>query len=153
MSGEKINLYLERLEEVFQYLIRRLHSELARDIKKGITGSQFIVLKKLGDRGKVTVTEVAEELCVSLSAITALADRLCKAGYITRSRDQQDRRLVWLELTPEGKEILDLCQDTRRKVVKKYFGQLPESDLEKLIEIYNKIAQILRSEEQKQTVK
>lgn len=147
MKEEKLALYLDRLEEVFQHLIRRLHSELAQNMVRGITGSQFVVLKKIGDKGRLTVSEVAEDLCVSLSAITALVDRLYKAGFVVRNRDEKDRRLVWLELTQEGYEILALCQQSRKKIVEKYFGQLPEKDIESLVVIYEKLLAIMKREE------
>jgi len=148
MNSEKLNLYLERLDEVFQHMARRLHAELAQSMVSGITMSQFVVLKKLNEKGRVTVSEVAEELNVSLSAITALADRLYKAGLVERRRDEQDRRLVWLALTGEGEKIVSACRKTRLKVVGKYFEQLPEEDVERLIQIYEKILTLMKAESQ-----
>lgn len=142
-----VDKYFARLEEVFLEMVRRLHSELAAQMVSGVTGSQFFVLKKIDNKGRLTVSEVADELGVSLSAITALVDRLVKAGLAVRSRDEQDRRLVWIEATDEGKEILGKCTESRRKVAMKYFGKLPESDIEKLIEIYEKVLSIMRAEE------
>jgi len=142
-----IEKYLARLEEVFTELVRRLHAELASQMVSGITGSQFLVLKKIHNKGRLTVSEVADELGVSLSAITALVDRLVKSGFVVRSRDEQDRRLVWLEATEKGIDILSRCLESRKKVANKYFGRLPEGDIEKLIEIYEKVLSIMRSEE------
>jgi DNA-binding MarR family transcriptional regulator len=142
-----IDRYFSRLEEVFTEMVRRLHSELACQMVSGITGSQFFVLKKISNKGRLTVSEVADELGVSLSAITALVDRLVKGGLAVRSRDGQDRRLVWLEATEKGEEILKKCIEGRRKVASKYFGKLPEEDLEKMIEIYEKVLSIMRAEE------
>lgn len=144
---QNVDQYFARLEEVFMEMARRLHSELADQMVSGITGSQFFVLKKIENKGRLTVSEVAEELGVSLSAITALVDRLVKAGLAVRSRDEQDRRLVWLEATDKGKGILEKCIESRRKVAAKYFGKLSESDMEKLIEIYEKVLTIMRAEE------
>lgn len=139
MRSDRLSFYLEHLDEAFQRLARRLHAEFAQNMVGGITMSQFIVLKILKTKGKVTVSEVAEELCVSLSAVTALADRLYKVGLVQRQRDEQDRRLVWLMLTGEGEKIMLLCQAARRKVTEKYFSRLPEKDLEQLIKLYEKI--------------
>ncbi|OPZ71519.1 MAG: putative HTH-type transcriptional regulator YusO [Firmicutes bacterium ADurb.Bin456] len=94
----------------------------------------------------MTVSEVAEELGVSLSAITALVNRLVNNGLAARTRDQTDRRLVWLEATDQGDDVVRRCMEGRKKVAIKYFGQLPEEDLEKLIEIYEKVLAMLRSE-------
>lgn len=147
MDKDKLAQYLNRLEEVFQHMIRRLHAELAHSMVKGVTGSQFFVLKKIGGKGKMTVSEVAEETGVSLSAITVLVDRLFKAGLVNRTRDDRDRRLVWLELTDEGEEILQECRESRNKIIGKYFSRLPEGDIEKLIEIYERLMIIIQKEE------
>ncbi|OPY56611.1 MAG: putative HTH-type transcriptional regulator YusO [Pelotomaculum sp. PtaU1.Bin035] len=145
MDPEKLDLHIERLVEVIQSLPRRLHAELAQNLVSGITMSQFIVLMSLKDR-TVNVSEVAEEMCVSLSAVTALADRLHKAGFVVRRRDEQDRRLVWLALTGEGERIVSACQLARKKVLKKYFGQLREEDIDQLMKIYEKILVLINAE-------
>ncbi len=144
--SSNLEKYLSRLEEVFIELVRRLHVEMAAKMVSGITGSQFIVLKKIDKKGRMTVSKVAEELAVSLSAVTALVDRLVKAGLATRSRDERDRRLVWLDVTEKGKDILARCDAGRIEVAKRYFGQLPESDIEKLIEVNEKVLSVLRAE-------
>ncbi|OPX84481.1 MAG: putative HTH-type transcriptional regulator YusO [Pelotomaculum sp. PtaB.Bin104] len=146
MKSDKLNLYLEYLDEVFQRLARRLHAELAQNMVGGITMSQFIVLKTIKAKGKITVSEVAEDLSVSLSAITALADRLFRVGFVKRQRDEQDRRLVWLTLTGEGEKMVSLCQAARRKVTEKYFSSLQEEDIEQLIKIYEKVLNFIKQE-------
>lgn len=147
MNQAALEKYFTRLEEFFMEMTRRMHGELASQMVSGITGSQFFVLKKINSKNRMTVSEVADQLAVSLSAITALVDRLVKAGLVVRSRDDQDRRLVWLQVTDNGREVLRKCTEGRRKVASKYFGQLPREDMEKLIEIYEKVLAIMREEE------
>jgi DNA-binding MarR family transcriptional regulator len=143
--------FFTRLEGVLMEIGRRMHVEF--DAHIGITGSQFFVLQKIGSRGRMTVSEVAEKLSVSLSAITALVDRLVQAGLVVRSRDEQDRRLVWLEATDKGREMLGKCIESRRQVAVKYFGQLTETDLQKLLEIYEKVLASLKTEEKHRQAK
>ena len=147
MDEEKLQIYMQRWEDVFQSMIRRLHKELAKNLVEGITGSQVFVMKKIYDRGRSTVSDVAEDLCVSLSAITSLVDKLCKVGYVKRQRDENDRRLVWLELTPNGNDILGTCLRSRRQVVEGYLCQLPDGDMEKLLDIYEKLLKIMQAED------
>lgn len=139
--------FFSRLEGVLMEIGRRIHVEFGAHMAPGVTGSQFFVLQKINAKGRLTVSEVADKLSVSLSAITALVDRLVQAGLVVRSRDEKDRRLVWLEATDKGKEILDRCIEGRRQVAIKYFGQLPDQDLEKLLEIYEKVLAALKDEE------
>jgi len=145
MDQKKVAGLLARLEEFFVETLRKLHLELAQQMASGVTGGQFIVLKRISDKGSLTVSEVAGELGVSLSVVTALAGRLHEAGLMVRRRDEKDRRLVWLELTPEGRRVLGLCQEGRQKVAMKYFGQLPDEDLEKLVAVFEKLLTMVRA--------
>lgn len=42
-------------------------------------------------------------------------------------------------MNSKGRDVLGKCVESKRKVAKKYFGKLPEEDLENLIEIYEKV--------------
>lgn len=143
---KELDACIDRLEEVVQQMIRRVHAELDHHLVQGLTGSQFFVMNRLYRRGRMMVSEVAEEMGVSLSAVTALVDRLHRAGFVERVRDENDRRVVWLAVTPRGEEVLLSCQGARRKVLKRYFGQLSLDNLKYLIGIYEKLIAILQRE-------
>jgi DNA-binding MarR family transcriptional regulator len=142
-----LSLSLERLEITIQQLIRRVHEKMEILMAQGITGSQFFVMKKISERGKMTVSEVANEMNVSLSAITAMTDRLYKMGLIKRDRDEKDRRLVWLTITPQGGKTLQNCGMNRQEVFRKYLGGLSQEDLNSLINICDKILASIKKEQ------
>lgn len=139
--------YCDRLDELQRQFIRRMHLELAGTLDEGLTGEQFMLMHIINDRGRMTVSEVAEELCVSLSAVTARVDRLCRTGMVVRNRSAEDRRVVLLDLTDEGRSVVDVCLSKRRKLIQRYMGQLDEIDLIHMIEIYGKILSIMQQEE------
>lgn len=146
MPYERDVRLLERLEEVTLQLMRRMHAKMEGSTPE-VTGSQFFVLKRIHERGRMTVSVLAEEIGVSLSAVTALMDRLVKSGYVTRSRDEGDRRLVWLEVTPQGEEVLKACLARCKQVMERYLGQLSGEDLEQLVKIYEKLLTIMEQED------
>jgi len=141
-----IQEYLKRIDRMMGLLVRRLHAELAQNLVTGVTASQFVIMKKINERGRMTVSEVAGDLFVSLSAVTAQVDRLCRAGLVERHRDESDRRVVWLALTPAGKEVYEACEASRLKVIGRYLGQLEQRDLEKLLDIYTKLLKIIEAD-------
>lgn len=94
----------------------------------------------------MTVSEEASETGVSLSAITALVDRLYKAGLVNRERDENDRRLVWLAITRRGEEILQACTAGRKEAMNKYLGKLPKEDLEQLEQICEKLLVMMKDD-------
>jgi len=147
MDEELIDSCLEQLEVAWQALSRRIHGELRHQIAEGITLSQFFLLREIAHRGRVTVSEVAAGLGVTLSAVTALAEKLSRAGLITRSRDPADRRVVWLELTGKGAEMLEICREGRNRVLRRYLGRLPPEDLERLVNIYRRLVSAVEAEE------
>src|ERR671930_1409057 len=49
---------------------------------------------------RITAGELARELRLSTGAVTALLDRLERAGYARRVPDEGDRRRVLIEVTP-----------------------------------------------------
>lgn len=51
--------------------------------------------------GRMTAGDLARELRLSTGAVTAIVDRLEKAGYARRASDPADRRRVLIELTPK----------------------------------------------------
>ncbi|KJR96283.1 MAG: hypothetical protein VR68_14640 [Peptococcaceae bacterium BRH_c4a] len=136
-TGEKKEK-LKRLEEVFQEVARNISVKIFQGADQNLTHPQFFMLKRLG-KGSSTVSEMAEYLGVSLSAITSMADRLVKTGYVSRKRSEHDRRLVWLELTDTGREVMEETTSRRREIINGLLGRLPEEDLESLYVIYHKV--------------
>lgn len=134
---------LLKLEEVFHEMARNISIRIFQHAEQVITHPQFFMLKKLSS-GPATVSEVAEYLGVSLSAITSMADRLVKTGYVNRYRSQDDRRLVRLELTPAGSEALEAAINRKREVMHGILGMLPEEDLTALHSIYTRLLGLIK---------
>ncbi len=151
MNREVLFRYIERLEEMQGQFLRRIHQELIGVLDPGITGHQFIVLKMIKDHGQMTVSQVAEWLGVSLSAVTALVDRLCKVGLVERHRAEEDRRVVWLEITEEGRRVVQVCDEGRQRIILRCLGPLTEEELLHMIEIYEKIISFMKQEDAQRT--
>jgi DNA-binding MarR family transcriptional regulator len=57
-------------------------------------------LDLLGREGPMTAGQLSDESGLTTGAVTFLLDRLEEAGMVLRRRDPDDRRRVWVELTP-----------------------------------------------------
>lgn len=55
---------------------------------------------------RVSAGQLASESGLTTGAVTAVIDRLERAGYAARVRDEQDRRKVWVECTPHTRTIV-----------------------------------------------
>ena len=71
-----------------------------------LTLSQFGVLESLYHLGPMCQGEVSSKLLKSTGNITLVLDNLEKRSLIRRQRDQEDRRMVMISLTPTGEELI-----------------------------------------------
>jgi len=96
-------------DESAAYLMRQIVSLVGAEVDKalepaGLTSAQWVPLLKLHMGHASTVAELARECKLDTGAMTRLLDRLEAKGLIARVRSSEDRRVVNLELTPEGLE-------------------------------------------------
>ena len=94
-------------EESVGYLMKRIMLSIVHQADKrldahGLTSAQWGPLLRLRTSGGSTVAELARWLQVDAGAMTRLLDRLEKKGLCKRVRSTEDRRVVQVEITPEG---------------------------------------------------
>lgn len=99
-------------DESVGYLMKRVLMTIAQAADKrlepqGITHAQWGPLFMLRNARASTVAELARELQTDPGAMTRLLDRLETKGFCRRLRSTDDRRVVRLELTPEGEIAAD----------------------------------------------
>ncbi|OAJ60598.1 MarR family transcriptional regulator [Paraburkholderia ginsengiterrae] len=74
----------------------------------GLTTQQIGVILMLSSRRASTPFELSRAMSYDSGSMTRLLDRLEKKGFIVRTRSDTDRRMVKLELTPQGHEAAQL---------------------------------------------
>ncbi len=72
----------------------------------GLTSAQWGPLLHLSKTGPSTVLELARWVNVDPAAMTRLLDRLEKKQLCRRARDPVDRRVVRVQITPEGEAAI-----------------------------------------------
>jgi DNA-binding MarR family transcriptional regulator len=77
---------------------------LAKKLKLG--RSDMRCLDLIAREGPLTAGRLAEDSGLTTGAVTFILDRLEEAGMVTRRRDTEDRRRVWVEMVPEARERL-----------------------------------------------
>ena len=87
-----------------------------------LSATQYNVLRILrGAGGPLPCSEIASRMITRDPDITRLLDRLDARGFVSRSRDTEDRRTVLARITPQGMRLLarldDPIQDAHRRVL------------------------------------
>lgn len=94
-------------------LLRALDKGRARTAARaGLTGSEVRVLSRIAESDQVTPKMVAASTDLSVSAVTALTDRLVARNILQRVANPNDRRSLFLELTPSGLALVSSLYDS-----------------------------------------
>lgn len=117
---------------LFLHVVRKMSREVSEALQFPVMGPQMELLEFLASRGPVKMSDLAAELGISLGAVTALADRMARAGMIERQRSTSDRRVILLVLTDHGQRVLEQIAQARNTVMKKYFGKLTAGELSQM---------------------
>lgn len=96
-------------EDSVSYLMRRIVTMVSNEIERrmdplGMTDAQWKPLLRLFSTDDSTVAALARGCHLDAGAMTRLLDRLEAKNFLRRIRSVEDRRVVNLELTDEGRE-------------------------------------------------
>ncbi len=115
------------------------HSYLTRG---EISLPQFWALDYLHRNGKTKMKSLATHLSISPSATTGLIDRLIAQKLVARKNDLRDRRIVWIEVTSKGEDIICDIRKQKVRALMKVFGKISSDDRDNYLSILEKVAEI-----------
>ncbi|MCD7033714.1 MarR family transcriptional regulator [Metabacillus sp. GX 13764] len=139
MDQQKLKHFIRRYEEVYLFAMKRVNSIISEKVLEELTIEQYQVLRYITGREKCRSTELAEVCGVNKSAITAMIDRLVLKGFVERTRDEEDRRGVFLTSSPKGKEVFEKGEQQIQQFVASYLTVLTEEEIDTFLSVYEKI--------------
>lgn len=113
----------DRLEAGFQRLFRT----------EGLTMTQFNALRILVGAGEpIPCQLVGERLIQRVPDVTRLMDRMEKEGLVERTRSEEDRRVVLVSVTPEGRRRSERLTKPTLALHKEQMQPLTADELQQL---------------------
>lgn len=91
----------------------------------GVTFPQVRLLLALEGLGRVQSSRLAGALGVNASSVTRLADKLEARGYLVRGADAHNRSVVTIEVTEEGRKVVEHVLDRRHEAIEALLERLP----------------------------
>ena len=123
------------------------HSKLVRPFKETLHGEMsletYYCMETLRKCETLTMTELAQQLKVPKQQATKLVDALYKHGFIERLNKENDRRMIWLRLTPKAAAYLDEYYLKNKDFLRSLEEKLSEEELHKLNEAVRLLGDIL----------
>ena len=107
--------------------------------------TQMKVLFALDRGGELAVKDIAEQLAMSLAAMSRSVDGLVQLGYVGRRESDSDRRSRLVALLPPGREALGRVLAAREAAVIAFTASLPDYERNGLRDALLPIAQRIAS--------
>jgi len=125
-------------------LLRRLtqsivHQADARLAANDLTHAQWAPMLKLRMVDKLSVTALVRELQIDAGALTRLLDRLEAKGLCERERSEEDRRVVMVSLTEEGRRQSAAVPEALCEVFNQHLAGFSEAEWHTLIELLRRM--------------
>jgi len=118
------------------------HLKRGRALKRGnskLRGAEkhiLFLIHELNNGKPVTISEIANKICVTLAAVTHQINTMEKQGMIKRLSSNDDRRIVFIELTKKGHaQVTELKKEFAKKtqMLVKFLGEKDTKDLIRLV--------------------
>jgi len=106
----------------------------ARLRERGISIGTWRILAVLSD-GPRTVSELADRVLLNQPTMSKTLDRLAADGLLRRRREQDNRRVVLIELTPRGRELAASLVPLANQHEREAFSHLSDGDRRRLVRI------------------
>lgn len=119
----------DRLHSAAIHLLRRLRRT---DPDTGVTAAQLSALSLLMG-GPKRLGDMAGGEQVKAPTMSRLVRDMEVAGLVTRERDESDSRVVWINWTPKGEQILMHGRRMRVEQLARQIGELSEEDRQALV--------------------
>jgi DNA-binding MarR family transcriptional regulator len=88
------------------------------------------VISVLEADGPQPMRALAEALDVSQASATGIVDRMEQRGLVERRRDEEDRRIVRVELTDEGRRLVEGVARERQDHMRAMLDDLSDDELQ-----------------------
>jgi DNA-binding MarR family transcriptional regulator len=130
---------LEQKLNQFEELIQMALCETNKWGSVTFSKQQYLLLITLFKKNRTTVSSLADELNLSASATTLAINRLVRDGHIVRTRDETDRRVVWVELSETAKVLVSEMRQRRRRVLRSMIGSLEAEEIDQFLIMIRKM--------------
>lgn len=106
-----------------------------------LSRQEGFAVNALGRSGPATMGTLAEKMSSSMSALTAIIDRLVAQGVVLRERSEEDRRIVRIGLTAKGASLYGEHLNTQLDLSRKMLSRLSAQEQDALLDILRKIVE------------
>ena len=136
---EKASELMVQVQEIMRRY-RRRQRDFVKEVDSDLNHREIDTLIRLGLDGECTMSQLAQEIVLSMSSATMIVDKLVQKRIVSREHSSADRRVVMIRLTPEGTETFKTIYDEFVRIGRTMLESLSDHEQDTLLHLYRKIA-------------
>lgn len=119
----KIVKVLKQVLSVFKHNMKNQFKNM------NVTGPQGMLIGTLSHYGEMKISDLSEKLGLSNSTVSGIIDRLQKQGLVERIRSIEDRRVIYVSVTPK---FSDIAQKSFKEVEESFEAMISSASQQEL---------------------
>ena len=143
----KIEHVIERYRKAMDIIDRSISNFIKHSVGTDIKKELFYTLQYIVCHGQCTNTEIAKAFEVGKSTITAQINRLYEQDLVVKTRNDKDRRTVYLSATPKGIKLFQSIQQEIYELIAERLASVTEEEVAVFIASLEKLSDLLENPE------
>lgn len=144
-SSLKKQVLNELLVQTFNDILKIEQKALAESVLKDLSITETHTIEAIGMYEVKTMSEVAQNLKITVGTLTTAINKLVKKGYVERNRCEEDRRSVKINLTRKGKLAYRIHEKFHHEMIKATVEGLSQKEEDVLIKSLEKLNEFFKS--------
>ena len=107
-----------------------------------LTPTQFGVLDVLYAKGPMKIAELLDSMLATSGNMTVVIRNMEKKGWLTREACQTDKRAFEVDLTDEGRRIIQAAIPPHQRAIEETFSVLTPEEQAQLVELLKKFKNV-----------
>ncbi|EKQ51677.1 MULTISPECIES: MarR family transcriptional regulator [unclassified Clostridium] len=133
---------------LFQEVMHQFRHNMKKVIgETGMSAPQGMVIGLLSKYKRMKISELSSHLCLSNSTVSGIIDRLEAQEMVIRERSTEDKRVVYVSISPKFEDIHKSFHEHIENTIKNAMSQGSEEELNKIFEGLNTLKKLLNEQQ------
>ena len=128
---KSLTMINEILIDIFKNILSIQHEYVVNSGEinvKNLSYTEMHTIAAIGEDSSKSMSEVAKNLGITVGTLTIAINNLVKKGYVDRTKDHLDRRVVLITLTDKGKKVCRIHDEFHEEMVKSTIDGLTKEE-------------------------
>ena len=129
---------IESLLDEFYKTYYKIEEINLNQVIKCLTTTELHVIEAIGKKS-ITMNELAEKLGITMGTASVAVNKLTDKYFIERSRSEDDRRKVYVQLSKKGLIAFKYHGSFHSNILEKITNEIPQKDLDTFIKVFETV--------------